>query len=112
MNALAGAVLTFRHGPCSFAPSHLEMGESRWNAAVGSYRLECVSSSSSTSTTILSVVENGTPIEQHDVPHPESSDEVRELAERLRLEHMSRAVVVAQRLWRGGSTACLTARHD
>ena len=58
------------------------------------------------------VVENGTPIEQHDVPHPESSDEVRELAERLRLEHMSRAVVVAQRLWRGGSTACLTARHD
>ncbi len=79
-----------------------------WHATVGTYRLECVSSAPSPSATVVSVVENDVPIEQHDLPHSASSDEVRDLADRLRTQHLSRAIESARRRWRGGSDACLT----
>ncbi len=82
-----------------------------WQAAVGSYRLECVAWSASPTATVITVVENDTSIEQHDLEHPASSDEARELADRLRVQHLSRAVATARRLWRAGSAACLTIRH-
>ena len=79
-----------------------------WHATVDAYRLECVSSVPSPSATVVSVVENDVTIEQHDLPHSASSDEVRELADRLWTQHLSRAIESARRRWRGGSDACLT----
>ena len=79
-----------------------------WHATVGTYRLECVSSAPSPSATVVSVVENDVPIEQHDLPHSASSDEVGDLADRLWAQHLSRAIESARRRWRGGSDACLT----